>query len=53
MVQRRSVSFDEFSHVFWTDDVNSPYTTADGSSGWDGDPLNADIPAEELEKLAG
>lgn len=30
MVQRRSVSFDEFSHVFWTDDVNSPYTTADG-----------------------
>ena len=29
-IQRHSVSFDEFSHVFWTDDVNSPYTTAEG-----------------------
>ena len=26
-VQRRSVSFDELSHVFWTDDVDNPYTT--------------------------
>src|SRR5687767_8595988 len=29
-VQRRSVSFDEFSHVFWIDDVDNPYSTADG-----------------------
>lgn len=28
-VQRRSVSFDELSHVFWTDDVDNPYTTPD------------------------
>jgi choline dehydrogenase-like flavoprotein len=28
-VQRRSVSFDELSHVFWTDDVDSPYSTPD------------------------
>ncbi|MBC7895560.1 MAG: GMC family oxidoreductase [Cytophagaceae bacterium] len=26
-VQRRSVSFDELSHQFWTDDVDNPYTT--------------------------
>jgi choline dehydrogenase-like flavoprotein len=26
-VQRRSVSFDELSHVFWTDDIDHPYTT--------------------------
>jgi choline dehydrogenase-like flavoprotein len=26
-VQRQSVSFDEWSHVFWTDDVDNPYTT--------------------------
>jgi choline dehydrogenase-like flavoprotein len=26
-VQRHSVSFDELSHVFWTDDVDNPYTT--------------------------
>jgi choline dehydrogenase-like flavoprotein len=26
-VQRRSVSFDELSHVFWADDVDNPYTT--------------------------
>ena len=26
-IQRRSVSFDELSHVFWTDDVDNPYTT--------------------------
>ncbi|HEV8398761.1 MAG TPA: GMC family oxidoreductase [Gemmatimonadales bacterium] len=25
--QRNSVSFDEWSHVFWTDDVDNPYTT--------------------------
>src|SRR6185312_6346265 len=25
--QRHSVSFDELSHVFWTDDVDNPYTT--------------------------
>lgn len=29
-VQRRSVSFDEVSHVFWTDDVDNPYTTPAG-----------------------
>jgi choline dehydrogenase-like flavoprotein len=29
-VQSRSVSFDEFSHVFWTDDVDNPYSTEDG-----------------------
>ena len=29
-VQGRSVSFDEFSHVFWTDDVDNPYSTEDG-----------------------
>jgi choline dehydrogenase-like flavoprotein len=28
-VQRRSVSFDEMSHAFWTDDVDNPYTTPD------------------------
>ncbi len=34
-VQRRSVSFDELSHVFWTDDVDNPYTTpADKSFDW-------------------
>lgn len=27
-VQRRSVSFDELSHRFWTDDVDNPYTTS-------------------------
>ena len=26
-VQRHSVSFDELSHVFWTDDVDNPYST--------------------------
>lgn len=26
-VQRRSVSFDELSHVFWTDDIDNPYST--------------------------
>ena len=26
-VQRNSVSFDELSHQFWTDDVNNPYST--------------------------
>jgi choline dehydrogenase-like flavoprotein len=26
-VQRRSASFDELSHVFWTDDVDYPYST--------------------------
>ncbi len=26
-VQRNSVSFDELSHVFWTDDVDNPYST--------------------------
>ncbi len=26
-VQRHSVSFDELSHAFWTDDVDNPYTT--------------------------
>ena len=25
--QRHSVSFDEWSHVFWTDDADNPYTT--------------------------
>ncbi|MGH7531462.1 MAG: GMC oxidoreductase [Gemmatimonadales bacterium] len=25
--QRHSVSFDEWSHVFWTDDVDNPYST--------------------------
>jgi choline dehydrogenase-like flavoprotein len=34
-VQRRSVSFDELSHVFWTDDVNNPYSTpADKPFDW-------------------
>src|SRR6185312_12948691 len=26
-MQRNSVSFDEWSHVFWTDDRDNPYTT--------------------------
>jgi choline dehydrogenase-like flavoprotein len=26
-IQSRSVSFDELSHVFWTDDVENPYST--------------------------
>ncbi len=26
-VQRRSVSFDEISHAYWTDDVDNPYST--------------------------
>jgi choline dehydrogenase-like flavoprotein len=26
-MQRNSVSFDELSHVFWTDDVDNPYST--------------------------
>lgn len=26
-IQSRSVSFDEMSHVFWTDDVKNPYST--------------------------
>jgi choline dehydrogenase-like flavoprotein len=34
-VQRRSVSFDEWSHKFWTDDVDNPYTTpADKPFDW-------------------
>ena len=28
-VQRRSVSFDEMSHQFWTDDIDNPYSTTD------------------------
>jgi choline dehydrogenase-like flavoprotein len=28
-VQKRSVSFDEISHRFWTDDVDNPYSTPD------------------------
>jgi choline dehydrogenase-like flavoprotein len=27
-VQRRSVTFDELSHQFWTDDLDNPYTTS-------------------------
>ncbi len=26
-VQRRSVTFDEWSHTYWTDDVDNPYST--------------------------
>lgn len=34
-VQRRSVSFDELSHVFWCDDVDNPYSTpADKPFDW-------------------
>jgi choline dehydrogenase-like flavoprotein len=34
-VQRNSVSFDEMSHQFWTDDVDNPYTTpADKAFHW-------------------
>ncbi|MGH7466144.1 MAG: GMC family oxidoreductase, partial [Longimicrobiales bacterium] len=34
-VQRRSVSFDEISHVFWCDDVDNPYSTpADKPFDW-------------------
>ena len=34
-IQRRSVSFDELSHVFWTDDVDNPYSTpADKPFDW-------------------
>jgi choline dehydrogenase-like flavoprotein len=34
-VQRRSVGFDELSHVFWTDDVDNPYSTpADRPFDW-------------------
>ena len=29
-IQRHSVSFDELSHVFWTDDVDNPYSTPAG-----------------------
>lgn len=29
-IQRRSVFFDELSHVFWTDDVDNPYSTPEG-----------------------
>ena len=29
-VQRNSVTFDELSHRFWTDDVDNPYSTPDG-----------------------
>ena len=28
-VQRRSVTFDEWSHKYWTDDVDNPYSTPD------------------------
>jgi choline dehydrogenase-like flavoprotein len=34
-VQRRSVSFDEISHRYWTDDVDNPYSTpADRPFDW-------------------
>jgi glucoside 3-dehydrogenase (cytochrome c) catalytic subunit len=34
-IQRRSVSFDELSQRFWTDDVDNPYTTpADHPFNW-------------------
>src|SRR5882724_11550896 len=34
-IQSHSVSFDEMSHVFWTDDVDNPYSTpADRSFYW-------------------
>jgi choline dehydrogenase-like flavoprotein len=34
-VQRHSTSFDELSHVFWTDDVDNPYSTpADKPFDW-------------------
>ena len=34
-VQSHSVSFDEWSHVFWTDDADNPYTTpADRPFHW-------------------
>jgi choline dehydrogenase-like flavoprotein len=34
-IQHRSVSFDEMSHRFWTDDVDNPYTTpADKPFNW-------------------
>ena len=34
-IQSRSVSFDELSHVFWTDDVKNPYSTpADRPFSW-------------------
>jgi choline dehydrogenase-like flavoprotein len=29
-VQRHSVSFDEWNHLFWTDDLENPYTTPQG-----------------------
>lgn len=29
-IQRNSASFDEMSRVFWTDDIDNPYTTPDG-----------------------
>ena len=28
-VQQRSVTFDEMSHQFWTDDIDNPYSTSD------------------------
>jgi choline dehydrogenase-like flavoprotein len=31
-VQRNSVSFDELSHQFWTDDVDNPYSTPSGKA---------------------
>src|SRR5581483_3554242 len=31
-IQRRSVSFDEMSRRFWTDDIDNPYTTPSGKS---------------------
>ena len=34
-IQRHSVSFDELSHVFWTDDIDNPYSTpADKPFDW-------------------
>ena len=34
-IQSHSVSFDEMSHVFWTDDVDNPYSTpADRPFSW-------------------
>jgi choline dehydrogenase-like flavoprotein len=34
-IQRHSTSFDEMSHVFWTDDVDNPYSTpADKPFDW-------------------
>ncbi len=34
-VQQRSVSFDELSSRFWTDDIDNPYSTPDGAKRFD------------------